>query len=303
VFRRIALSTFASQARVGESMMPRIGWPVMLLLLAASCTAASAAKLPPPFKATSDEEQKVDRLLTRWQQWNAGVKNFNCSFKRWTYDATFGPAMEAKYIDLGRIEFAAPNRAFFRVDMTEKAGKPLPVEDARAEHWVCDGRSIIEFNHVKQQMIEHKLPPELQGTKLVDGPLTFAFAAGVLAPLFGMPACPYPFAANPKLLKEQFYLREITPSGERRERVWLEGYPRSSAVAANCQRLQLIFRAGDMSPIAMRMVQPNGKDSVVYQFYDASTNGLGERWGDDPFQPSLPRGWQKIVAEPPAAVP
>jgi len=276
-------------------MMRRIGWPVAILLLTASCAPVKTVKLSLPFKSTPDEEKNVDRLLARWEQWNAGVKTFDCQFKRWVYDTVFGRPDQPKSVDLGSIKYAAPDRGLYRIDKTEQDGKEVPIEDARAEHWAFDGKSIIECNHVKQQIIEHKLPPNFQGTKLVDGPLAFAFPAGVFSSIFGAPARPYPFAAKAKELKEQFYIREITPPAARRTEIWLEAYPRSSRIAAAFQKLQLIFRASDMSPYAMKMVQPNGKDYIVYQFFAVAVNSPPPPPGDDPFHPAVPRGWQKIA--------
>ena len=58
-----------------------------------------------------------------------------------------------------------------------------------------------------------------------------------------------------------------------------------------------MFRASDMSPFAMKITQPNGKDYVVYQFYDIVVNSP-QKPSDDPFHPALPKGWEKTV-EPP----
>jgi TIGR03009 family protein len=213
----------------------------------------------------------------------------------------FGKPDEPRYVELGEIKYATPDRALFRVDTAEKDGKGYPIEDARAEHWVFDGKSIIEYNHKTKRVIEHKLPPDFHGSRILDGPLTFPPAGLVLSSLFGVPASPYPypFGAKAEELKKQFYLRESTPA-DQHDQIWLEAYPRSSAVAANCQKLQLIFRASDMSPFAMKIVQPNGKDHIVYQFYNIVVNSPSTLPADDPFHPAVPIGWRKIVEEPPA---
>ena len=282
-------------------MMRRIGWTVVILLLVASCAPVKTVKLPPPFKSTPDEEKNVDRLLARWEQWNAGVKTFDCRFKRWVYDAVFGRADQPKYVDLGTIKYAAPDHGLYRIDTTEKDGNQSPIDDARAEHWAFDGKSIFECNHVKRQIIERKLPPDFQGTNLVDGPLGFAFPAGLFSSVFGGLARPYPFDAKAKPLKEHYYLRETTPPDARHDEIWLEAYPRSSGLLCAFQKLQLIFRASDMSPVAIKIVQLNGKDSVVYQFFNIAVNASSTPPGDDPFHPALPHGWQKIAEEPPVA--
>jgi TIGR03009 family protein len=287
-------------------------WPVGILLLA-SAPLASADDSPPPdtappFQLTVEQEREVDGLLDRWQQWNAGVRTFDCQFKRWIYDSVFGPADKAKYVDLGAIRYDAPDHALFRVDKTEKDGKVVPIEDARGERWIYDGKSIFEFSAAKKQLIEHKLPNELQGMRLVDGPLAFApvpFAVRWRTtsrfPWIGFDVSPvsqpFPFGAKVEQLKQQYYIRVITPP-DQQEQIWLEAFPRDRQAASFCRNVQLIFHAKDMSPFALRIVQPNGKDYTVYQFYGVHVN----QWRDfdgDPFVPALPLGWKKVVEEPP----
>ena len=156
--------------------------------------------------------------------------------------------------------------------------------DARAEHWICDGKSVWEYSPAKKQVIEHKLPPELQGSRLVDGPLSFGFPVALLRGCVSsasgspLPARPFPFGANAKELKQQYYIRTVTPA-DRRDQIWLEAFPRSAAACG----LPLpktgvdLRRASDMSPFALRIVQPNGKDYTVYQFYDIVVNDPASR--------------------------
>jgi TIGR03009 family protein len=283
--------------------MRRISWLIVALLLTASCSSTPTAKPTPPFKLTADEEKNVDHLLARWEQWNAGVKTFDCRFKRWTYDTVFGRPDEPRSVELGDLKYAAPDRWLFHVDTADNNGKEVPIDNNRAEHWAFDGKSLIEYSHVKKQVVEHKLPPNLQGKRLVDGPLTFPmFSAGLYWLGWGVPdsAIRAPFSAKAKDLKEQYYLREITPAKQHDE-IWLEAYPRTAALAANCHRLQLIFRAADMSPLAMKIEQPNGKNYVVYQFYEILLNKQERFPRVDPFHPPVPYGWRKIVEEPLAA--
>ena len=204
--------------------------------MTASCTSTPSVKLDPPFKSTPDEEKNVDRLLARWEQWNAGAKTFDCRFKRWVYDAVFGRPDEPRFVELGSIKYAAPDRWMFRVDTTEENRKEVPIDPRRAEHWIFDGKSIVDFDHAKKQVVEHKLPPNLQGKRLIDGPLTFPmFSAGLFWWIKGPPEppTPGPFNAKAKDLKEQYYIREITPA-DKRDQIWLEAYPRSTELPQVC---------------------------------------------------------------------
>ncbi len=213
----------------------------VLLLLLASCAAMPASNPPVPFRLTPDEQKGVDRLLDRWEQWNVGVKTFHCRFKRWIYDGVFGRPDQPKSVDLGTITYAAPGREAFRVETAEKDGKLVPVAAEQAEHWVFDGTSIWEFNSARKQVIEHRLPPKLQGRRLVDGPLAFGFPVASfswLLPLMGLPLPPAShllFGAKAEELKRQYYIRTITPA-DRHDEVSLEAYPRSSQLAGVCGR-------------------------------------------------------------------
>ncbi len=50
-----------------------------------------------------------------------------------------------------------------------------------------------------------------------------------------------------------------------------------------------------MTPFALKMVEPNKTNSVVYQFYDVGVNIPPGLFGGNPLRPSLPFGWQKTV--------
>ncbi len=264
--------------------------------------------LPPPFQLTAQEQEELDRLLDRWQQWNAHVKTFDCRFKRWTYDTVFGPTGQPKWVDSGIIKYAGPDHALFRLERAIKDGKEAPIEDFRAEHWMFDGKSVFELNAVKKQLIEHKLPPKYQGGRLVDGPLAFGFPAPLFFELFGLlggsPAKlqPFPFGAKANELKQQSYIRAIAPPNQRNG-IWLEAYPRFRQMTWYCQKLQLVFNAKDVSPLALMIVQPNGKDYTAYQFYDVVLNGPSSPANDDVFHPMAPLGWQKVIDEPPITPP
>jgi len=258
------------------------------------------APLPPPFQLTSGEQLEVDRLLDKWERWNSQLKTFDCCFKRWTYDVVFGSPTQPKFIDRGIIKYAAaPNRVVFCVDMTEKDGMLTPIDDCRAEHFVFDGKSVFEFNRHKKILIEYQLPMELEGIHFVDGPLGFSFVSALIQRcFFRIPLYPYPFGAKAEELRQCHYVRTMPPPN-RSDEIRLEAYPRSRQFASQHQKIQLIFAAKDMSPVALKIMQPNGKDCTVYEFFDLVINETPSRATDDPFHPTAPLGWQKIVEETP----
>ncbi len=264
----------------------RLAWIVLLLPTASVWSQPPKSESSPPFELTPEEEKSVDRALQRWEQWNSQVKTFHCRFKRWTYDGVFGSPGQPKYIDHGTIEYAAPHQMMIRVESTEKDGKETPIDNQRADHWIFDGKSIFEYISFKKQVIEHKLPPDIQINRLVDGPLSFGFATSIFHKLFSnKPPSPFPFGAKAEELKQRYFIRIITPH-DAKDQIWLEAYPRGSIV--DCSMKQLIFSARDMSPFALRIIDPNGKDYTVYQFFDIMVNGPPSSTDEDPFRPAVP---------------
>ena len=230
----------------------------------------------PPFQLTPQQEAHVDRVLNMWEARNRKIKTFDCRFQRWTYDVVFGRPGEARFVELGVLKFATPDRGLFRVETTERDGRRVPIEDNRAEHWICDGRSIFKFDPAKKQVIEYQLPPEMRGKAIANSPL------------------PFMFGAEAKTLKQRYYVRIITPP-DAKDQVWLEAYPRYQEDAANFHHAQFIVTMPDMSPFALRLVEPNGKNYTVYQFYDIVVNDPLKFFKGDPFRPFTPLGWQRVV--------
>jgi TIGR03009 family protein len=237
-----------------------------------------------PFTLTPQEEMQLDRVLSLWEERNRAIKTFDCQFTRRIFDVVFGKADQPKFVDSGIIKYAAPDRGMFRVETTEKDGKMVPVENARAEHWISDGKSIFEFNPGRKQLIEHKLPPELQGKAIADSPL------------------PFFFGAEAQKLKQRYFIRLIPPENNSKDQVWLLAYPRYQQDAANwsCAKF-VISTARDMSPYALEILQPNGKDFTRYVFSDIVVNDPLRLFKGDPFRAYTPLGWQKIVEQPPTA--
>ena len=231
---------------------------------------------PPPFTLTPQEQAEVDQVLEMWEQRNKTIKKFESKFKRWTYDPVFGKPDVPKYVDLGSVIYAAPDRGLYAVEVTEENGKQKAIGDDRAEKWICDGRAVFEYHYRTRRVIEHKLPPEQQGKAIANSPLPF---------LFGSEA---------RVLRQRYFIRLVTPPNAQGQ-YWLEAYPRYQADAANFHHAQFIIDKQGMTPFALKMVEPNNANSVVYQFYDVGVNIPPGLFSSDPMRPSIPLGWQKTV--------
>jgi TIGR03009 family protein len=257
-------------------------------------------KLNAPFTLTAKEQKSVDAILARWEKWNAGVKTFECRFKRWTYDSIFGTPVRPMFVELGTIKYAAPDMALFSIESSEKDEKQIPIEDQRSGHWMFDGKAIWEYDSAKKQVVEYKLPPNWNAKLMIDGPLSFSFPTSMFTWIFlgsSTEPIPSPFSSNPEVLKRQFFLRIVTPA-DVKDQIWLEVYPRLKHQAGCFQKLQLIFMESDMKPFALKIVQPNGKDYSVFQFYDIQTNHSMEPIGFPKSSLRVPPGWKLICDTP-----
>ena len=229
---------------------------------------------PAPFRLSPQHEAYLDRVLMAWEQRSARVKTFECDFTQWTYDSVFsqnqGGANTPKHTDLGHIKYAAPDKGRFEV----KGDRP--------EKWICNGKAVFEYNHDKRQLIEYKLPPEMQGKAIANSPLPFIFGAK---------------AAE---LKRRYFMRITTPTNVQGQ-IWLEVYPKLREDAANFQRAELILTVQGMTPQAMQIYELNGKDRKAYQFYNIVVNDPLRFFKGNPFDAMTPPFWKKVVEEPQTA--
>jgi TIGR03009 family protein len=245
---------------------------------------AQAPVAQPPFTLTPQEQAQVDRVLALWEQRNRSIKTFDCAFTRWIYNGVFNAprpneAPRPAYVDTGVLRFAAPDRGMFHVEKTQKNGVMVPIEDARCEHWICDGKSIFELNPTKKQMIEHQLPPEMQGKAIANSPL------------------PFLFGADAQNLKQRYFIRIVTRE-DVKDQVWLEAYPRQRQ---DFDHALFVIAAQGMAPFALQLIQPNRKDYIAYQFQDIVVNDPLRMFRGDPFRPYTPVGWTKVIEPAPSA--
>jgi TIGR03009 family protein len=287
-----ATRQYSPQGRAGNQAQPtlpkeRLAFPVQNQV-GVQAQQQPQKLLPPPFTLTQQEEAQLDRVLTAWEQKSKEIKTFDCSFVRWEYDPIFpkpnSDPNASTYTDKGIIKYAAPDKGVYQVLYTENSEhKDVPIEEERADHWICDGKSVYQYVPRQKQLIEHKLPPEMQGKAIVDGPL------------------PFLFGADAQKLRQRYWIRVIPPpKPEMRDVVCLEAYSRYQQDAANFWKATLMLTLPDMTPKFMEIYQPNRKTHSTYGFYAVVINDPLNFFHGNPFQPFTPRGWEKIVDDPAA---
>ncbi len=247
------------------------------------------AAVPPaqPPVLSPQQQAALDQLLAAWEARNAAVRTWSCTFHKWEYNA-WSPADAggdrlAFAESTGELKYASPDKGLFRVRESKQWNPETRRYEIRSgeagEHWVCNGESIYEFRHTDRQLRETKLPPEMRGKAISDGPL------------------PFVFGARADTLRKRYWMRIITPP-EVRDQVWLEALPRYQADAANFSKVELILQARDLMPFAIQIYKPGGQDRDVYQF-DPRTSLIdkGLDMLRDFAKPTTPFGYKYVLED------
>ncbi|MBI2826194.1 MAG: TIGR03009 domain-containing protein [Planctomycetia bacterium] len=249
----------------------------------AAAKAAPGAKkvVPVQFQQTlpqlSPEQQaELDHILDAWERESDKVKTLSAGFNLFEYDSTFGPAPggaqngppKATRQVAGAIHFAAPDKGSYQIG------------EGHDEHWVCDGQAIYEFDAKNKKLIEHRLPKELQGKAITNGPL------------------PFVFGAKAGDMKQRHFMRVITPV-DANDEIWIEAWPRTQQDAANFDHVQVILDTKTMLPKAVKLFLPNPKNYKVYVFSDTKMNGPWAIIKSFFSRPATPWGWERVVEQAP----
>lgn len=261
---------------------------------------------PAWYPQPAQHQQYVADVLKYWEQSSSKIERYKCSFRRWEYDPAWvkadpetgkSPAVRVSY---GKIMYGRPDKGKFEVTKVlhysapkAPGEKPQYLENKGevGEHWVCDGKSIFEFDHGKKTLIDHQLPPDMQGKSIVDGPL------------------PFLFGAEAAKIQERYWVGVFTPKTAKGE-YWLEAWPKRAEDAKNYRKVEIIIDEKDFLPKALQIFNHEGTDanpsSTVLTFDDREVNfPLQSVVGSiiDPFQiwlkefhePTVPLGWKKVV--------
>jgi TIGR03009 family protein len=288
-----ALAVFSGGTAAAQAP-PQPGAPAAGQPRVATVPVQAPPQQPPAL--SPQEAAALDQLLAAWETRNAAVRTWSCTFHKWEYNAwspaDAGGERLAFSESTGELKYAAPDKGLFRVKESKQWSPEARRYELRGgdagEHWVCNGESIYEFRHADRQLRETKLPPEMRGKAISDGPL------------------PFVFGAKAETLKKRYWMRIITPAGTR-EQIWLEALPRFQADAANFSKVELILQARDLMPFAIQIYKPGGQDRDVYQF-DPRTNLIDKSLDliRDFAKPMTPFGYKYVLEDltqqaPPAA--
>jgi TIGR03009 family protein len=245
---------------------------------------AAPRQIPAPFQLTQEEAVRLDQILNFWEQSSGKVTRFNSKFRRFKYDKESGDAKKDLLVgdpEEGRVWFESPDKATLKVEK----GKP--------EHWICDGKAVFIYDFDRKVVAEYKIPPQLQGRGITEGPL------------------PFVFGAKAAQLKARYWMRVIPPEpqanggpAQAENEFLLEAYPRQFDDARNWRCAQVILRLTEardlLLPVGVRIFEPNPNRWMAFGFYGMELNPR-RPWidivGEDPFSPKNPGwGWKRELA-------
>lgn len=232
---------------------------------------------------TPEQDAALELVLQAWEKRSSEVKTLKCTFQCWKYDNVFGDPTKPGRVYRGVILYAAPDKGHYR--LTEEAEDPT-VDPPRfikkeGEYWVCDGNAVYEFNHKDKQLIERRLPKELKGKAISNSPLPFVFGTTVVQ------------------MRQRYWMCLVTPPDMVGKEVWLRVEPKYPEDRANYQTATVVLSDKQMLPTALSLTLPGNGNRVNYVFDPPSVNNLLKKILGEFEVPATPRGWKRVVEEPP----
>jgi len=231
--------------------------------------ASSAASQSPqaPFQPLAPAEQaRLNQFLMAWQQQSQATRTLDCKFKRWHYDVN-GAAINVHASKAeGVIRYAAPDKGLFRVDdivffQGQQEGKPQfkAIAGRFGEHWVCNGKQLIEMDRSNKKCTIQELPPEMQGQQIFNSPL------------------PFVFNLDAQQILQRYWVR-LVPI-ENPNIVMVEAWPKRQEDRAQYKLVQIGLDAKTFTPQALIMFAPNFDPKTApnrdhYEFTDVKRNAL-----------------------------
>lgn len=293
---------FAQQAPQQNSTASPVGIARGTPAAASANSRPASSTQPEWFPLAPDHEKYLDEILKFWEYQAGQITRYRCNFIRWEYDPVVLPLNPdvATTVAKGKIEYQAPDKGLFQVEqmwdverkqqgetvvVVTKDGKESYVTRTSDidEHYVCDGKSVFEWNSRSQQIIQRDLPRELQGTNIAAGPL------------------PFLFGAKAEMLKQRYWLRVIDPKNKKPKRFYLEAIPKLREDSADFRMIHIIIDEDEFLPEALILFHPGGSRKT-FEFKDREKNWtvLPEMltpWMTRFYAPKPAAGW-KLVKEP-----
>lgn len=187
----------------------------------------------------------LDQVLNFWEKSTADITKYACKFKRWKYNSNDNFVAQLSKdlkVDIrsvnttvasGEVKYMAPDKGMFKIDkLLSLSGQIVnnrpeykEFDNGFGEWWLCNGKEVYEYDRKNKQCTKHTLPPEMQGSAILDSPMPFVF--GVKA----------------DKIKERYWVRSFTPTDATgkpsNDLVVIEAYPKFQSDAVNYDHVQI----------------------------------------------------------------
>jgi TIGR03009 family protein len=284
--------------------------PQQQAALQAEQLASTQTPVPPqrPFPELPPQEiEYLNQFLDYWQQSSQRVKQYVCDFRRYEYDSAIvnyrdpdTQQLAAHAIAVGEIRFAQPDKGRYEASQIWDFQAPpsAPGEaasydrrgkrhekgaDSEKERWICDGRSIYEFDFENKRLYESEIPKEMQGAAIVNSPI------------------PFLFGADKEKILERYWVRVI-PKGVETE-YWLEAYPKKIEDARVYSKIEVILAKEDFLPKAMHVYSSQydpARNNFQSQYYAFENRRVNDQLDQVKnffgyfVRPQKPIGWERV---------
>lgn len=243
----------------------------------------------PPLDAAQNE--RLQKLLSAWEQQSKATKTLTCSFEKWHFDTRGAPAGIHAQKSSGQIKYAKPDQGLFRTDELlffsgMKEGKPqFAKQDGKfGDYWVCNGREVTEYDGNIKTCTISALPPGMQGQEIFNSPL------------------PFVFNLDAQRIQQRYWVREQKAPKE--GMFLIEAWPKNQADRAQYKLVQIALDDKKFLPTALIMYAPNFNAKTapmwdVYEFKQVKQNAIGaalQKFMTNFIPKRPPAGWQ-IVRE------
>lgn len=243
--------------------------------------------MPDWYPLHPDLKKHTDNVLKFWEFHSSKIERYRSDFERWEYDRQNFHPTEPLTFAKGKVNYAKPDKGLFEVTSLRQGRKTaggkieyVDQQNAEFEKWICDGKTLFEFDHRNKQLIERGLPPEMQGEQIVEGPL------------------PFLFGAKKAQIEARYWVR-INPKPPVKGVFWLEAVPKRREDAANFKKVEIVIPDEDKFLPKAIILHHRGGTQTTFEFVNRENdwNDTFEKlavWNRAFFNPATPLGWKRV---------
>ena len=222
--------------------------------------------------------KEMEQILKDWEKKTAIIKRMSATVETHEKGTTFG----VKKLGRGTVKFQYPDQASYQISgikitkellAREKKRDNMTLKPADAQRFVCTGKKLYQIDDVKKKYQIIPIPPNMQGERILDGPLPF---------LFGMKA---------EEAKRRFDFSKLK---SRPNQIWLKAIPRRQEDLQNYKEARIVLDKKNFYPLFVQTTDTTGTSTTSYYFKNFKVNE-GFFW--KAIKPDKIKGYKLIITE------